>query len=488
MEKLSWKLIEHDGVMRETMEQIYEGRGEQVESYYESYDEFGEVERHAENQTNDEIEISDIIPDALLCQEMKRLFYKYQNEYVNQSKQEIELLIQYNYLIKEYIYCRKRILSAIYRTKTYKQEEESRNYLVDALIQDCRRHITSSELRERYSVLFQDAILEKILNKIQEKLDEGKVPYYWLEKLVKELDGTVAERRKLVKLLQESLKYQPSREQPLTIQMVMNSSLYEDYTNNAKQIHIENTEEMLNSFIPMSVEQPQEFTDRIEMMRVYVNKCSDEDPQRQIFKDHCDTGKSCYGLLQHGTTDYFALSGSFDFEEEEIGQYYQFSGKKLREYEATKRNVLVLHTNFYPAAIWARLRLTTKRYPYQGDRGSGIPTDGESFSEAMNRVFDEDYVTGVKCDFTCCERKIFDYVSGDEGETFLFSKFRPCKKCRPAIRKFRVMEPNMRVFYLGENGIEEWFDQGENRELELDEEYKIIKERLKSNALQGAII
>ena len=87
MEKFTWKLIEQDGIMRETMGQIDEGRGEQVESYYEPYDEFGGMEQHAENQTNNEIEISDIIPDALLCQEMKRLFYKYQNEYVNQSKQ-----------------------------------------------------------------------------------------------------------------------------------------------------------------------------------------------------------------------------------------------------------------------------------------------------------------------------------------------------------------------------------------------------------------
>lgn len=488
MEKSAWKLIEHDGVIQETMVQIDEGRREQVETYCEPYNELGEMEQHVENQTNDEIEISDIISDALLCQEMKRLFYKYQNEYVDQSKQEIELLIQYNYLIKEYICCRKKILSEIYKTKIYKQEEENRNQLVDALIQDCRRHITSRELREKYSVLFHDVILEKILSKIEEKLDEDKIPYYWLEKLVKELDGTVAERRKLVKLLQESLKYQPSREQPLTIQMVMSNSLYEDYTNNAKQILIENTEEMLNSFIPMSVEEQQGFANRIEMMRVYINKCLDEDPQRQIFKDHCDVGKSCYGLLQRGNTGYFALSGSFDFVEEEIGHYYKFSDRKKREYEVTKRNVRVLHTNFYPEAVWARLKLETKRYPYQGDRGREIPIDGESFREAMNRVSDEDYANGVKCDFTCCERKIFEYVSGDEGETLLFSKFRPCKKCRPAIRKFKVMEPSIRVFYLGENGIEEWFDQGEIRELELDEEYKIIKEHLKRNALQGAII
>ena len=482
----TWRLLESNGKIYEKIEKTNEGveestviRDEQDYELLEENDENKEI-------IEDETEISHVIPDAVLCQEMRRLWSNSRADFSEESKRKIDLLLQYNYLIKEYVHCRKKVLSAINETKAYKSEEANKYQLVDALIEDCRRRISSREFFVKYASLYNDVSLERILKRIEDKLEKGVVPYYWLEKLVKALDGTVAKRREIVKLLQDSVKYQPSREKPLTAQMIINSDLYESYTNMAKQVHIENTEDMMNCLESLSVEYPQSFQTRIEEMRGYINRCLEDGPNVYVLDGYCDAGKACYGLLQYGMNDYFALSGSFDFEEVEIRDYYRFKPSTLEKYEILKSNVTLFHTSCYPNAVWAKMRLTTKRYPYPGEWGERIPSEGETFSAAMIRSTDEAYVKEVKQGFTCCERKIFEYLSGDsQGKVYLFSKYRPCKKCRPAIRKFRKNERGIRVFFIGENGVEEWKDQGEDRELVLDQEYEKIKERLRKKALKG---
>lgn len=512
MSKYAWRLIEKNGIIRETMRQVDQQQVDflsQENQYYETFDEKIDVddftEDPADDSGEDEILLSDIIADAILCHGMKDVYHRYGDQCVNVPNEEIQLLADYNSLVKEYVYCRKSVLRRIHEAEELdsdrkpnrywkKQDQEyTRNLdLISTLINDCRKNVFSEERWEDYESLFQSSELGWILRQIRMQWVDGRVPYYWLEKLVITFDETFAERRKLIRLLYDSVPYQPKKNSPLTIQMVMNDAVYFAHIKKAKAIHIANTEEMLNSYFPGAEISIQDFLGAIGKMREYVNRYKKENPEERVFVAHCDEGGACYGLLQHGDTEYFALSGSFDYVEERIKDLCGFSQEEIGEYDILKKNVEQLQKTCFPDAVWARMCLATMRYPNSKNKASRIPDDGESFDEALNRIPAESsknyaqYMKDLKYDFKCCERKIFEYVSWDKEEiAILFSKFRPCEMCRKAIRKAEEENHDICVIYLGEKCLVKWIDtKDEDVEGQLGKEYGKTKKKLPGSVLE----
>ena len=495
MSKYSWSLIEENGIIREIMRPVEQQKADQEDWHYESFNDMDEEDRYTEDPVDgseqDDIQLSDIIADAILCHGLKDIYHRYGDQCVNEPNQEIQWLAEYNYLVKEYMYCRKMVLGLIHETKVhsrrkYRNQNDNIRGLIESLIRDCRRNMSVWELHEFYGTLFRDPKLARILRKIEKKLENGEFPYYWLEKLAAAHDENYSVRRTIVKLLQDSLVYKPSGNQPLTMQMVLNPSLYEEYIEKAKSIHIANTEKMLNAYLPGAGNPIGDLKNEIRKMREYINRCHEGNQQGWIFKKHRDGKGACYGLLQHGNTAYFALSGVFDYTDDRIKDVCGIHDDTVKKYKHLIENVDKLRESCFPDAVWTRLCLSTRRYPYLEDAASAIPEKGETFKEALQRIPAEtcknymQYMKDLRCDFTCCERKMFECVSWSEQEkTLLFSKFRPCEKCRNAIRKLNENLYNIHVFYLGEKGLEEWIDtKDEHVERNLDKKYKTIIENL----------
>ena len=482
MTKYKWRLLEDKGIARETLSVAGEGYeiqydnimeeprilGPDGEEIYEDGDIISEEDidevlgqDDAERDTVD-VELSDIMSDALLCNEASRLFMEHDGRLTEQDNQKVHKLTEYNFTIKEYLHCRKQIIEKIERTKKNQDVDPFLFNLVYELVEACRKKSASGhEIRERYQTLFQDERFRKTLEIIAEKIDAGEDIHYWLEKLVKSLGDTTVTRRKIVKLLRDSSKYPSSKNKPWTIQMIMEETQYDTYTSEAKQAHIAETERVVNAFTPGFIEYEDEFEREIYKMKDYINKYKGEFSEEYIFEKHNDEADGCYSLLHYGDEQVFALSSPFDYVESEIAAYYGFRPGTLQRYKDLIGNVQKLKDERFLTAKWARLQLKTKRYPYDGG-WEFIPNAGETLEGAMVRNLDDSYKSRVKNDFNCCERKMFEYISEEENKPlYLFAKYEPCKKCKPAIRKIREKIKQSRIFYFESGKLKEWFDTEE---------------------------
>ena len=157
-------------------------------------------------------------------------------------------------------------------------------------------------------------------------------------------------------------------------------------------------------------------------------------------------------------TVFISLSGPFDVTDRMIKKYLDYNQNRQNSYNALleKVNKIFLANPAFNKAQYARLNLMTERFLCNMNNQRIILKNGQIVEDAIENKVSKNEIAS---DYSCCERKIFSVVQNITGaECYLFTKFKPCKKCRPAIKKFlNNTNCNMKIFYY-ENGTVEEYD------------------------------
>ena len=465
---------------------------------------------------NEEIpEISDIMLEIVLYQGVNDLLQVCDNNY-DKIQKDVYALTRYNFLMKEYLNCRRFVLEELYKIKYTSDEiERNKRKLISEFIDACRRYANWADIEKDFGSLF-DGERRKIADEIKarmwnQKRQRPQIPYYWLEKFIDSFGEEMTRNRKIIKLLQDTKKYNPNdHNNLLMMQLGLNDTEFEKYLEGVKERYIEKTEEAVNSIDMVSVNNGNnnnpylndDFTAQCENMRRYIK--SSEKNYPEIYERYNEGVTGCFGFLQIEQLRYITLSNVFDVEDDKIKHFFCDEMKKpddkIEEYKELKKQTKKFmeeisnkKENRSVKYEWSIVDERMKRYPYPNQLQNrsmdhSIPKEGETLGTIIESNCDPKYGNEIRVDFTCCERKILKDVPEElHGEFYMFSKFLPCSRCIPAIREFNADEDDrkIKVFYIdsdddGKNvKIAEWKDiHDEKKEAEIEKNYKKKRKKM----------
>lgn len=435
------------------------------DNIFENSIELGVEEKIKENDFESESYLkqpSDYLFDFHLLKLMKKTILN--NEY-NITNKEIHL---YYDVIQKFLAYNKGILVFIDKIRNSENTNTDLCEDIFSFIDTCRNTMpnteTFNEIRETFPKLFDEnsscyneviAIEEYFLN-----LNNNyyyKQPYYLYEKLVMKISPIIKERRQLVKMIKHILPYRPywrNNGMPLTCQMILNDDNYFGFIGQASSLIVSDVEKTINSYLAFTSITEDNFKDSVNHMINCINSC--DKSGNHNFGRFIGKKKGCFCLFDINTDEYISLSGPFDATDCIIVSYFGYDRNKINSNNElmNKINNIILSDSTLSKSKYAKLNLLTKRYPYTTN--SNISSSGETIDDAINQKIDKNE---IQSDYSCCERKIFSYISATaSGMCYMFVRHEPCKKCKPAIKDFlQTQGRQMRIFYY-DNDIVKEFD------------------------------
>lgn len=129
--------------------------------------------------------------------------------------------------------------------------------------------------------------------------------------------------------------------------------------------------------------------------------------------------KKCFCLIQEGEKYYFSFSGY------ESNNNYDALGKKIKE----KLNEYYLNTCKMFQFCKKDENMLSYGYINLNKEFVAFPNPLKE-SEQSNPPLEK-----KDSQYSCCERKIFPYIKNKSASMYIFCKYEPCERCKPAIKE-----------------------------------------------------
>lgn len=441
---------------------------------------YGAERRSASDYSLSDPTVLDLILDFKLCMDMRDSLRNSGYEITD----EVNERARDNEIARRYTYERTTLLNALAHSTSFynwddegedvdvneppidrlpRQDEDSDQVKMIRLLERLRNQVyplspsSAQELRDEFEdILFGDnptEIFDDIASydpRTKKKPNRAKVPYYLLEKLAMTLGEEYRVRREIVRYTHQGKKYQGSY---LTCQMILSDSEYFGHVYSI--VDSVNSTFMSNITAYLSPPAPTaSYPNAIAEMRKVVNNSKVSGyPLFGKYKEY--TGKSCFGLLEIGNHHLFSLSNTFDIPDHkpynkalETYMYASLDCGTIASYNDLRHKIEDANIAGRTGCKQACFNENIIRYNvYDAKTKSRISITPESVKDCVARgVSAQD----ISSDFSCCERKMLSYVptitSAIQG--CIFSKFKPCRKCEPAIDAFNVGPGKLDVYYL----------------------------------------
>ena len=151
-------------------------------------------------------------------------------------------------------------------------------------------------------------------------------------------------------------------------------------------------------------------------------------------KEDFTEGTNCFCLIHEGKSYYFSLSGYNDC--------YKTLGEKIEND----------FKSYFPNNLLKFCDRTDNMLSY-GDKIDGdslVKFDKpKKFSDQKNILNKDD----LKKQYSCCERKIFPHIKKKSDKLYIYCKYEPCLRCKPAIEEIKKQYTDTRFYAFEKNSV-----------------------------------
>lgn len=137
-------------------------------------------------------------------------------------------------------------------------------------------------------------------------------------------------------------------------------------------------------------------------------------------------GKNCFCLVHEGKSYYFSLSGYSN-------NYEDLGDKIANDFKGYFPNNSFQFCKIHPDMLsYGNKIFINKLVKFSSPK---------KFCEQKN-IGDDN----LKSQYSCCERKIFPYVKEKSNKMYIYCKYEPCIRCKPAIKEMKKIYSNFRFY------------------------------------------